>query len=158
MIPKSIKWRLQLWYGLIFVVVLVGFGFTAYQLERGRQMRRIDDELHRRVGILANALHHPPPPRPEMGEQLLSRPPRGQILNDHPPRSPLFQKDRPLPEFGLPPEDARFFDASDPHKYNFINAVPLKSPVNIDDFLGRVMWGWAEVEQVPVKWAFSRRG
>src|ERR1035441_8553330 len=30
----------------------------------------------------------------------------------------------------------------------FINAVPLKSPVNIDDFLGRVMWGWAEVEQV----------
>ena len=40
----------------------------------------------------------------------------------------------------------------------WINAVPLKSPVNIDDFLGRVMWGWAEVEQVPVKWAFSRRG
>jgi heavy metal sensor kinase len=60
-----------------------------------------------------------------MGEQLLSRPPRGQLLNDHPPRSPLFQKNRPLPEFGLPPEDARFFDASDPHKYNFI--ITLKS-------------------------------
>src|ERR1039457_2447188 len=25
---------------------------------------------------------------------------------------------------------------------NVSNAVPLKSPVNIDDFLGRVMWGW----------------
>ena len=32
---KSIKWRLQIWYGLILVVVLAGFGFTAYQLERG---------------------------------------------------------------------------------------------------------------------------
>ena len=57
MIPKSIKWRLQIWYGLILVVVLAGFGFTAYQLERGRLVGRIDDELHRRVGILANALH-----------------------------------------------------------------------------------------------------
>ena len=46
---KSIKWRLQIWYGLILVVVLAGFGFTAYQLERGRQLGRIDDELHRRV-------------------------------------------------------------------------------------------------------------
>ena len=35
MIPKSIKWRLQIWYGLILVLVLAGFGFTAYQLERG---------------------------------------------------------------------------------------------------------------------------
>ncbi len=52
---KSIKWRLQLWYGLILLAVLAGFGFTAGQLEWGRQMRRIDDELHRRVGVLANA-------------------------------------------------------------------------------------------------------
>ena len=27
-IYKSIKWRLQLWYGLILVVVLAGFGLT----------------------------------------------------------------------------------------------------------------------------------
>ena len=39
MISKSIKWRLQIWYGLILVVVLAGFGFTAYQLERGRHVR-----------------------------------------------------------------------------------------------------------------------
>ena len=38
MIFKSIKWRLQIWYGLILVVVLAGFGFTAYQLERGRNV------------------------------------------------------------------------------------------------------------------------
>ena len=36
---KSIKWRLQIWYGLILVVVLAGFGFTAYQLERGPAVR-----------------------------------------------------------------------------------------------------------------------
>src|SRR5664279_1360471 len=71
MIPKSIKWRLQIWYGLILVVVLAGFGFTAYQLERGRQLGRIDQELHRRVGMLVQQLHRPPrgqqPGRPPMG-------------------------------------------------------------------------------------------
>ena len=34
---KSIKWRLQIWYGLILVVVLAGFGFTADLLEQFRQ-------------------------------------------------------------------------------------------------------------------------
>src|SRR5208283_3289888 len=45
MIFKSIKWRLQIWYGLILVVVLAGFGFTAYLLEWGRQVRRIEFQL-----------------------------------------------------------------------------------------------------------------
>jgi signal transduction histidine kinase len=117
MIPKSIKWRLQLWYGLILVAVLAGFGITAYQLEWGRQMRRIDDELHRRVGVLVNSLHHPPPRGPDFGDQLLSRPPPGQFP-DGPP--PVFQKNHPLPEFHLPPEDAHFFDATDPHNFYFI--------------------------------------
>ena len=36
---KSIKWRLQIWYGLILVAVLAGFGFTAYQLERRSAVR-----------------------------------------------------------------------------------------------------------------------
>jgi len=35
---------LAVWYGPILVAVLVGFGLTAYQLERNRQFRRIDDE------------------------------------------------------------------------------------------------------------------
>ena len=63
---KSIKWRLQIWYGLILVLVLAGFGFTAYQLEYGRQMRRVDGELQRRFKTLADMLHdsqHPPQDR-----------------------------------------------------------------------------------------------
>ncbi len=115
---KSIKWRLQLWYGLILVVVLAGFGFTAYQLERNRQFRRIDDELHRRVSVLANALHHPPPRRTDGNEQEqpFDRPPPDQLPDDGPP---ILQKNRPLPEFHLPPEDAHFFGTNDPNGFSF---------------------------------------
>src|SRR5271168_24603 len=104
---KSIKWRLQIWYGLILVGVLAGFGLTAYQLARNQQMARIDDELHRRVGMLANAMHRPPPRRPEFGFD--GPPPRGR---DHcgGPDGPDMRDGRPLPEFHLPPEDAHYFD------------------------------------------------
>jgi len=112
---KSIKWRLQIWYGLILVFVLAGFGFTAYQLEWGRQMRRIDDELHRRVGVLANALHRPPPRRPDAGEQSFDRPPPGQLPDDGPPEQNL----RPAVRFILPPEDAHFFDTNDPNNFYY---------------------------------------
>ncbi len=114
---KSIKWRLQLWYGLILVFVLAGFGFTAYQLERGRLFARIDDGLHRRIGVLANTLRRPPPRGPGRSEQPFDRPPPGQFPNAGPP--PL-QKDWPVPEFHLPSEDNHFFDASDPNNFYFI--------------------------------------
>ncbi len=112
MIPKSIKWRLQLWYGLILVVVLAGFGGTAYQLERNRQFRRIDDELHKRIGIIGNALHGPPP-----RGQRFNPPPRDDFPDDGPPgrnRRPLRPGD-----FHLPEQDEHFFDASDPNQFYF---------------------------------------
>jgi two-component system, OmpR family, sensor kinase len=114
-ILKSIKWRLQIWYGLILVVVLAGFGFTAYQLERGRLLGRIDDELHRRIGVLANAIHRPPPRWPDAGGQSFDRPPLDQLPDDGPP----LQKNRPLPEFHLPPEAAHFFDTNDPNNFYY---------------------------------------
>ena len=116
---KSIKWRLQIWYGLILVVVLAGFGLTAYHLERNQQFDRIDNELHRRVGVLVNSLHRPPhhpqfdfnhPPPDQMG------PPDHDM-----PRS--FKEgmlgNRPPPSFHLSLEDTHFFDASDPHDFYF---------------------------------------
>ena len=113
---NSIKWRLQIWYGLILVIVLVGFGFTAYQLERGRLFGRIDDGFHRRFGVLANALRRPPPRGPDGHEPPFDRAPPGQFPDDVPPgqnpRSPL--------EFHLPPEDSHFFDAADPNDFYFI--------------------------------------
>jgi heavy metal sensor kinase len=113
---KSIKWRLQLWYGLILVVVLAGFGFTAYQLERGRLFSRIDDELHRRVGVLANTLRHPPPHEPDEAERPFNRPPPGQFSEDGPPG----QNRRPPAEFHLSEQDAHFFDARDQNSFYFI--------------------------------------
>jgi heavy metal sensor kinase len=113
---NSIKWRLQIWYGLILVVVLAGFGFTAYQLERNLQFRQIDDELHRRFGVLANALHRPPPREPDENGQPFDRPPPGQFSEDGLPG----QNPRPQLEFHLPEQDAHFFDASDIHSFYFI--------------------------------------
>ena len=112
---KSIKWRLQIWYGLILVVVLAGFGGTAYQLERNRQFRHLDDELHQRIGILANNLHRPPP-RPANGDDQFSNrpPPQGQFPDAGPPG---FQ--RRLPGFHLAPENARLFDTNDINGFFF---------------------------------------
>jgi len=118
-ILKSIKWRLQIWYGLILVVVLAGFGFTSYQLERGRLFGRIDDELDRRVGVLAKALHRRPPRRLDGSEQPFDRPPPGQF----PDAAPAGQNLRPPLELHLPPEDAHFFDTNDAnHFYYVINS------------------------------------
>src|ERR1700678_386855 len=113
---KSIKWRLQIWYGLILVVVLAGFGFTAYQLERNQQFDRIDSELHRRAGALAGALHRPPPHRREMD---FDRPPPDQSGRFPDDGLPPSAEGRPPPAFHLPPESAHFFEADDPHDFYF---------------------------------------
>lgn len=49
---QSIRWRLQLWHGLLLVSILIGFGVTAYQLESGRLSRRIDEELRQLLPVL----------------------------------------------------------------------------------------------------------
>src|SRR5215471_16073647 len=68
MIFRSIRWRLQAWHGLLLVVVLTGFGFTAYHLTRENQLRRVDQELNQRLmGVLRP---RPPRPRPEGPPEL----------------------------------------------------------------------------------------
>jgi heavy metal sensor kinase len=131
MIPKSIKWRLQFWYGLILAAVLAGFGFTAYQLERGRLLGRIDDELHLRVRILANALHRPPPRGPNVGELTFDRPPPGQFAGDEPPGP----NPRPPLGFHLPAQDAHFFDTNDLKGFYFVidsrEGIELARSINV---------------------------
>ena len=53
--PRSIRWKLQLWYGGLLLLLLSGFGFTAYQLESSRQLRHIDEQLQRRLPILVDS-------------------------------------------------------------------------------------------------------
>lgn len=70
MIFRSIRFRLQLWYGLFLALALAGFGSTAYQLRRAQEIRRVDGELNDRVGQLIAVLRRSgpgpgggPPPR-----------------------------------------------------------------------------------------------
>jgi len=58
MIFNSIRWRLQAWHGLILLLVLTGFGFSAYQVARDSQLRRIDQDLDFRL----MGLFRPQPP------------------------------------------------------------------------------------------------
>lgn len=111
---KSIKWRLQLWYGLILVSVLVGFGVTAYQLERNRQFRRVDDELHRRIGTLAQTLHGPPRDR-QLGGPRGEFPPPPEFGDDGPP-GPQQRPGR----FTVTPRISGLFDTNNPNQFYFV--------------------------------------
>jgi two-component system, OmpR family, sensor kinase len=113
---KSIKWRLQIWYGLILVVVLAGFGFTAYQLERNEQFNRLDAELQRRFSTIADALHPHPPGQ---GRPPFDRPPPDGMPDDLPP----LGGPRPnLDGFHLSAqaEAEGLFDPTDPHHFFYI--------------------------------------
>jgi len=114
MIPKSIKWRLQIWYGLILVVVLAGFGFTAYQLERGQALRKVDDELNPRLQVLTDALH-PHPPGPDLGpppfDRSPGRPPMGEGREGKPPP--------PSDQFQLPAWAEHLFGTNNEHHFYY---------------------------------------
>jgi two-component system OmpR family sensor kinase len=128
MIFKSIRWRLQLWYGLLLLGVLAGFGLTAYELQRSKQFRRTDDELRRHVAELSNALRANGPPRdrgrPPGGPRRDRPPPEGQIdgpppfrpPDDGPPDGPR----RPPPEFHLLPRQAGLFDETDTNGFYYV--------------------------------------
>ncbi|MFO1476496.1 MAG: ATP-binding protein [Verrucomicrobiota bacterium] len=126
MVFKSIRWRLQAWYGLILLLVLAGFGVTAYQLQRGRQMGRIDDELLRRVSRVGAWLRPPPhgpgPGRPNFGPFRGPPPeaPGEPMRSGGPPRL----EDRPGRMEGGPPPPASWFEESDPNGIYFLAWAP----------------------------------
>jgi two-component system OmpR family sensor kinase len=78
MIFNSIRWRLQAWHSLILVVVLTGFGATAYRVARGNQLRRIDQELQQRM----MAAFRPGPP---MGPHEPKGPGPDNMRSERPP-------------------------------------------------------------------------
>jgi heavy metal sensor kinase len=120
MILQSIRWRLQLWYGLVFLTVLAGFGVTAYELERSRQLRDLDAEFQRRIGPLSSAFRPPPRQGPPGGPGMGRGGPGGRRGQDGPPDGD-FQgggppEDRPFPgpgdagfRFRIPPDMAALF-------------------------------------------------
>jgi len=123
---NSIRWRLQIWYGLILIAVLAGFGFTAFQLERGRVYRQVDDELQRRVGALASAFRQPPRgagPEGPPGERPFDGPPPPEDQLPPEDASPRPDRDFGPPgqrEFHLPPQAARLFDETDTNGFYYV--------------------------------------
>lgn len=53
MFAKSIRLRFQLWLAFLLLLVLGGFGLTAFQLYRRSELGQVDSQLERRVGALA---------------------------------------------------------------------------------------------------------
>lgn len=97
---NSIRWRMQIWHGLLLLVVLSGFGITAYRLEWSSEMQRVDNELQQQVSGVLGMLHdfhgdgppggppgRPPPPRPRGPEELFSP---LSMLDDREPGRPQF--------------------------------------------------------------------
>ncbi|MFV1994750.1 MAG: ATP-binding protein [Verrucomicrobiales bacterium] len=53
---KSIRWRLQLWHGVLLVLVLAGYGWTSYRAAMRHRMASIDRELQRHSAVLIKTL------------------------------------------------------------------------------------------------------
>ncbi len=106
--PKSIRWRLQLWYGALLVAVLCGFGFTAFHFEKARRFRRIDEELQVRVAALVVALRstNRPVPSNEPDSGTPSQPGRQRA-----PGTP------PLGELRLTPQQSALFGDGAEHYF-----------------------------------------
>jgi two-component system, OmpR family, sensor kinase len=80
---KSIKWRLQLWYGLSLAITIMALIGTDYQLEQNRQFSEVDADLRANFGGLIGAMQSPPPMRP--GEPFSEGRPSGPPFRGRPP-------------------------------------------------------------------------
>lgn len=134
---NSIRAKIQIWYGLILAVLLLAFGTTAFQLERGRRIRKIDDELLARLNTLAPSMRPGPERRggfgfgpgpgprrgggPEAGippDLAEANPPPGfeEPRGDRRGRPPGFRPE----DFRLNPRQRNLFDESDTNSFYFI--------------------------------------
>ena len=142
---NSIRARLQVWYGLIMLALIAGFGFTAYELERAHIFRRVDDELQPRAGFLQVALRQPPRNRRQTGREVRRQldgmpaddedgppppgegppppddgPPPDQPLNEQALTDAPSMQMPPMPiKLHLQPQRSGLFDESDTNGFYF---------------------------------------
>ena len=131
MFLNSIRWRLQLWHGLLLVLVLAGFGLTAYQLQRANQLERIDQDLQLRVAILGGVMRraegpHMLPGHPPNGPEPEPRPgfaePPGELPGPPPEqRDPKgFRPMPPPPALRLSARDLSLFDGATSNSFYYV--------------------------------------
>jgi len=105
----SIRWRLQLWHGLLLVTVLAGFGFTAWRLQRATQFQRVDQELDRQIQVIFRAIGGPGGKPPGHPPHDGFRPP-GAPDGPREPGPDRKEEGPPGPrEFAMPVLDASLF-------------------------------------------------
>ena len=120
MFAKSIRLRFQLWLAFLLFVVLSGFGFTSYHLYRGAELRRIDEQLVRRLGAVGVDVRTPP-----AGRRGFDGPPPGE--DDGPRKGPPRDRDfrgRPAfmmnREIHLSSRTENFFDENQTNGFFFV--------------------------------------
>lgn len=52
----SLRWRIQIWHGLLLVAVLTLLGIAAYRHQHTSELRRVDRELRERVAVIVDSL------------------------------------------------------------------------------------------------------
>jgi heavy metal sensor kinase len=77
--PRSIRWRLQLWYGVLFAVVLAGLGLAAREVVEKEMAIRTDKETYRLAFALNGATRGPRPPPPGNGPRGGPPSPRSRV-------------------------------------------------------------------------------
>lgn len=94
---KSIRFRFLAWFGFLLAALIVGFGITAYHLQRNATFDRIDAELERQVDLLSVAFRGA-----DVGAHFPhgDRGGHGRIRGERPPEPPPGLAG-PLP--GVPP-------------------------------------------------------
>lgn len=109
--PKSIRWRIQAWHGLLLLCLVTALTVGFYHLESRARFREVDTQLHAFAPSLLARLApaRPGPPRP--GEEFRGEPQNRERRG--PPREgfgrPEFGEPPP-PREGSPPIDERMFD------------------------------------------------
>lgn len=95
---KSIRWKLQMWQSLLLGCVLLAFGITSYELYRRVRLEQVDEDLKRRIAVLADCVRmsdRPPPGGPGFFEK-----------RDHGFEPPRVHG--PKPPMGPPPDAPGF--------------------------------------------------
>ena len=90
----SISWRLQVWYGLLFLVALVSLCATAYHLERTSRLNELDVALQLRAARVLGPIHRVdlPPPRNADGSATEIESPRHAELFDFDDEFPFYYR------------------------------------------------------------------
>jgi len=116
--PHSLRWRIQLWHGLLLLVVIVAFCFASYRLQREETIRHADGELDLRLTALTNALQQGGrqaqgggPPNPAQDGAPGEPPPPGAPAPGGPPT---------LPRSFQSAELTSLFDLKDPNPFYYV--------------------------------------